>query len=440
MKQSLYETCPPSSRRIFHKKMSWLKWSVGLALLGLTQTAFALGANSFSSTLPPGSTVMGTAYCACSDTGDLFATTTDLTELENNLSSAILADGKVWTNAQNQQMAANLKERNQYLQEQAQFQKELDAAKSEEHIQTQIGNWTTTETLPNGTSVTIPINQTTASCSSQTNRKDALGQGLIANAALASNLGQALAGYNVSNTSNMATLNNLAKAPPSTLTAASIFPTASTGGTSNYPTPEEAATAIAHMTNPLPPAQLTAYQKKTASGTQWLAAQNASNAKMSMAQNALTQIAAWHQPTIEAQTFVAQWDAMMKDSQSSSSSSSNNTVPPAPGVNAQGKISPDGALDLAIDARYSNPKWYAQVALQVPSGLYKDLNEMGAIGLRVHYEEMITSEYMAGVSAEEYAHMAVSPVEKQMNNLAGNAMEQQMNQPSSSAPSTPSGS
>jgi hypothetical protein len=58
---------------------------------------------------------------------------------------------------------------------------------------------------------------------------------------------------------------------------------------------------------------------------------------------------------------------------------------------------------------------------------------MGSVGLRAHYEEMVTSEYLASVSAEEYAHMAVSPVVNQMNRSAGDAMEQRTNQPAAAA-------
>jgi hypothetical protein len=359
-----------------------------------------------------------------------FATTIDLSLLEHNLASAILADGQMWSRAQNQQLLANLQERNQYLKEKALLLGVNSAAQEAQNVQAQIAPLNTSITMPNGARDQLAINQATASCGTQVQRKDALGQGLIANAALAGNLGAALANYDVSNTSNQKTLQGLASAPPQSLSASSIFPTAASTSVA-YPTAQAAAAAIAHMTNPTPPAQLTSIQAKTPAGKRWMAAQNIINAKMSMAQNALAQIAAWHQPTISASTFVQQWDNMVQNSQQQGSAAA---PPAAPGVNAQGQISPDGALNLAIDARYANPKWYAQLAVQNTSGILKDINEMGSIGLRVHYEDMVTSTYMAGVSAEEYAHMSVSPAIRQMNQAAGSAMEQRANQPAGAAP------
>lgn len=411
-------------------KNRMLKRACVAALLSMAPVYSWAGSNSFSS-LPAGSSVVGTAYCACSAINGPFATTIDLGMLESNLASAILADGKLWGQAQTQQMEASLKERNQYLQEETNLLNQNAAAHQAERIQSQIAPVNVPITLPNGTKTDISTNQASASCGAQAQRSAALGAGLADNAVLATNLSTAIAQYNVSNKSNQETLASLASAPPQTLSASSLFPTAATA--SAYPTPEQAAQTIAHMTNPTPPAQLATYQAQTSSGVQWKAMQNAVNTKMSMAQNAMAQIAAWHQPTISASTFVAQWNAMYT---AASQNGSASAPPPAPGVNASGNISPDGALDLAIDARYANPKWYAQVALQQPAGLLKDINEMGAIGLRVHYESMVTSEYLAGVSAEEYAHMAVTPAVQQINQLAGAAMRQEAN---ASTTMTPSG-
>ncbi len=142
---------------------------------------------------------------------------------------------------------------------------------------------------------------------------------------------------------------------------------------------------------------------------------------MSMAQDALATIAAWHQPTIKASYFVKKWKSM----QSSSSSSGGNTASTnPPGVNGQGKISPDGALNLMIEKTYANPHWYSQLAMQKEVGAIKDLAAMEAVSLRVHWEQLRMSEYLAGLSAEQYAHSVVTPTNRLLTGLNGNAMAQ----------------
>lgn len=248
-----------------------------------------------------------------------------------------------------------------------------------------------------------------------------LGQGLAVNRKIADGMGSALAAYDQSDDSAMNALSSLANAPQSTLSASSIFPTAAAA--SVYPTPSEAAQAVAHLTEPVPPVQLNAAQKKTPAGKMWMAQENAIEAKMSMAQNALATIAAWHQPTIDAQYFVQTWQSMQKASGSDSGNDSSNTSLP-PGVNAQNKISPDGALNLMIEKRFANPYWYKELAVQDTAGALKDMTEMEAIDLRVHWESLRMAEYLAGLSADQYAHEVVDPTNASLTRLNGNAMAQ----------------
>jgi hypothetical protein len=241
-------------------------------------------------------------------------------------------------------------------------------------------------------------------------------------------MGSALAQYDKSDLSAMASLKSLANAPTSTLSASSIFPTAM--ASSEYPTPAEATQTIAHLTEPMPPVQLTAAQKKTTAGKMWMASEHAIQAKMSMAQNALSTIAAWHQPTINAAYFVSKWQSMQKAAQTAkggSTSGASQSATPAnpPGVNSAGKISPDGALNLMVQARYANPSWYSRLAVQSQPGALKDLTEMEAISLRTHWEALRMSEYLAGLSAAQYAHEVVSPTNKALTGLNANAMAQQ---------------
>ncbi|MBU2741463.1 hypothetical protein [Acidithiobacillus albertensis] len=402
--------------------------AIGLGIVALPTIAWAAGSSSDISTnfatLPPGSWVVGTAYCACSAANGNFVQPSDLMASQQNLEQAILAMGKALNTGQMQQMSALEQEENQKLQEQTQFHEQLLAKENLQYLNSRMASTGPTAgnassgsqtTILNGK--TVAVNEPGSLCNEESMAQD-IGQGMAVNRQMAGSFGQVLAGYDVSNLSAMATLKNLANAPTNTLSASSIFPTAM--ASSSYPSPSEAAQTVAHLTEPVPPVQLTAAQKKTKAGQLWQASEHAIQAKMSMAQNALATIAAWHQPTISASYFVSKWQSMQKASNASNSSSS---LPP--GVDSNNKISPDGALNLMVQARYANPNWYSLMAVQTMPGAIKDLTEMEAISLRVHWESLRMSEYLAGLSADEYAHEVVTPTNNALTHLNANAMAQE---------------
>ena len=369
--------------------------------------------------LPNGSWVQGSwvacgdsaVYCACNAANGNFVQSSDLLTSQQNLEQAILAVGKVLNTGQMQQMSANEQELNQVLQEQTQFQNLLSVAQDVNQTNTAISN-TLTTTIG---SQTVSLNQPGSLCN-ETDMAQSLGQGMAVNRQLAANFGAVLAGYDQGDVSAMDSLKNLAQAPTSTLSAASIFPTAM--ASSVYPSPAAAAQTIAHLTEPVPPVQLSSDQKKNGAGILWKAHENAIQAKMSMAQNALATIAVWHQPTIKATYFVTKWQSM----QPSSSGGASSSLPP--GVNNNNQISPDGALNLMIEKSYANANWYSQLAVQNETGAIKDLTSMEAVSLRVHWEALRMSEYLAGLSADQYAHAVVTPTNNALNALNGSAMAQ----------------
>lgn len=394
-----------------------LSFYLGLTLLAFPGWAVATGIPTNFATLPNGSWVVGTAYCACSAVNGNFVQSIDLLTSQQNLEQAILAVGKVLNTGQMQQMSANEQALNQFLQEQAHFQAQLDAAKSLNQANEAISN-TLTTTIGNQT---VSLNQPGSLCN-ETDMAQSLGQGMAANRQLASNFGAVLASYDQGDASAMSSLKNLAQAPTPTLSAASIFPTAMTS--SVYPSPAAAAQTIAHLTEPVPPVQLSSDQKKNGAGTLWKAHENAIQAKMSMTQNALATIAVWHQPTIKATYFVTKWQSMQPRAgvQPSSSSGASPSLPP--GVNNNNQISPDGALNLMIEKSYANANWYSQLAVQNETGAIKDLTSMEAVSLRVHWEALRMSEYLAGLSADQYAHAVVTPTNNALNALNGSAIAQ----------------
>lgn len=383
-------------------------------------------------TLPQGSTVQGSGGCSCYAVNGNFVRPSDLITSQQSLEQAILAMGKALNTGQVQQMSALEQEENQKLQEQTQFNERLLAQKNLQYLNARMPSTGPTAanasagsqtTILNGK--TVAVNEPGSLCNEEGMAQD-IGQGMAVNRQMAGSFGQVLSGYDASNLSAMATLKNLANAPTNTLSASSVFPTATASG--SYPTPSQAAQTIAHLTEPVPPVQLTAAQKKTSAGQLWHASEHATQAKMSMAQNALATIAAWHQPTISATYFVGKWQSMQKAAQSASGGSTTPTASTVsslpPGVNSANKISPDGALNLMVQARYANPNWYSLMAVQTMPGAIKDLSEMEAISLRVHWESLRMSEYLAGLSADEYAHEVVTPTNNALTHLNANAMAQ----------------
>jgi len=386
----------------------------GCILLTVSGGVFAAGIPTNFAALPNGSWVVGSGLCPCYAANGNFVRAADLLTSQENLEEAILAVGKVLNTGQMQQMTATERELNQVLQEETAFQKQLHAANSYVHAYMQ-----TTDTLvAKEGKRKVLINQPGQSCNEESMARS-LGQGMVVNRHLAVDFGKVLVGYDRGDVSAMASLKNLANAPTSTLSASSIFPSAITS--SVYPTPEEAAKTIAHLTEPIPPVKLTKIQKKNGAGIFWEAHEKALHAKMSMAQDALSTIAAWHQPTIKATYFVKKWKSMQGKKKNQQSGSVN---PLPPGVNDKNRISPDGALNLMIEKAYANPHWYSQLAIQNETGAIKDLAAMEAVSLRVHWEELRMSEYLAALSADQYAQAVVTPTNRSLTLLNGNAMAQ----------------
>lgn len=50
---------------------------------------------------------------------------------------------------------------------------------------------------------------------------------------------------------------------------------------------------------------------------------------------------------------------------------------------------------------------------------------MEAVSLRAHWEALRMSEYLAGLSADQYAHEVVTPTNQALTSLNANAMAQQ---------------
>lgn len=298
--------------------MRKLKISLTLALFGAPALAMAAGIPTNFATLPPGSSVMGTAYCACSAVNGNFVQSSDLLASQQNLEQAIQAVGKALNTGQMQQMTAQEQELNQMLQEQVQFQKDMKLAANVNYVNQQISPSAVTQIYGK----TVEVNQPGMLCN-ETGMAQSLGAGMAANRQMAGSFGSVLGGYDKSDLSAMSSLKNLANASTGALSASSIFPTAV--ASSAYPTSAEAVQTIAHLTEPVPPVQLTASQKKTAAGVLWRASEHALQAKMSMAQNALSTIAVWHQPTINASYFVSKWQSMQKAAQAATGGASGTS-------------------------------------------------------------------------------------------------------------------
>ncbi len=352
--------------------------------------------------------------CYCSAVNGPFLTSTDLNFVLQNLTSELLADGQALNTGQMQQLQAQQALDNQALQENVNNQNALAVAEAAVHYQ-------------NSVSPDIPASAPLLSGCANTAMFQGLSQGISNGQQIAAEFAGFSAQVNAGVPSGMEAQAALAKADPMTLTANTILPSAQTLS-AEYPTTQEMAEAITHITNPLPPVRITQGQSWTPAGSRWQALHHAQEAKLSAAQGTLSQIAAWHTPTAPAGAFITLYANTQAAVGNTVSGAQKNVPANPPGValeNGQAMISPDGALNLMMLARYANPQWYLALAQENPAGIAKENSEMGALSLRAGWESLRSLEHITQILAVRYANKAVSPATAQLNGLAGNAMAEE---------------
>ncbi len=391
---------------VVRKKSFFHRYSViATAVMALTPSvAFASVASSISSnTISVGSSVTGSGCCPCNADNGEFATSEDLGDVLSNVTQAVLTVGEVLNTGQTQQMQAMQTLDNQYLQEEMLHKKQNAVAEVALHEQLESGSSFPEE---NG----ALLNGCTASSVFQS-----ISAGMANSRSLAGNLTAGLAAYNNSSTGGLAAIQSIADEPAISLNSVSLFNPAS-----NHASTENTAQYVATITNPVPAVKITQTQKKNPAGVMVQAVKHATLAKLSASQSALSQIAAWNTPTIQL---------------SSTFASTTGVTVPASATNSNGDISSNQMMALMAGSRYASSKWQDKISVDSQVGAVRTLVQMEAARLELHWQMLRMDEHLVQISADEYAHSAVTPLVNQENEMAGNAMSQQNSSLASSSTS-----
>ena len=201
-------------------------------------------------------------------------------------------------------------------------------------------------------------------------------------------------------------IRNLASAPRAEYDAVTLM-----GAGSTAADPSAVAAYLSNLVTPMPAQSMTDAEKATPAGKRTQAIQNLTAARQSLPTETLAYIAAQQSPVIDASYANQQWKIFNQG--------------PAPGA-ANGKISPNGLLDVMTNSRYASKQFYQQVAFN-PSEAWqiKQYAMMLAVQLRIGQEQLDLLERTASIQAASLA-AAQSGQTAQMNNLRGAAMSQTM--------------
>ena len=186
--------------------------------------------------------------------------------------------------------------------------------------------------------------------------------------------------------------------PPGAFSVASLFPpsaspaidpSASGGAASGGPSGQAAEYYIQNLTDPEPPAQPSGSQYNTPAGRRYLAGMKAYNARMSLAREALAQVAAWNTAAYPLSGWLAK--------------SLGEIGAPVPPPNASGMISEHQMMGALVDGRFANPNWYADIASESSSDLLREIAYENAILMKLELENYRMALLGRAMDASRYA-------------------------------------
>jgi len=189
--------------------------------------------------------------------------------------------------------------------------------------------------------------------------------------------------------------------PPGAFSVASLFPPSSTpaidpsaaiGASSGGPTGLAAEDYIQNLTDPMPPAQPSGSQFNTPAGRRYLAGMKTYNARMSLAREALSQVAAWNTAAYPLSGWL--------------SKSLGEIGAPVPPPNASGMISEHQMMSALVDGRFANPNWYADIATESSSDLLREIAYEEAILMKIELENYKMTLIGRSMDASRYAFTA----------------------------------
>ncbi len=168
-------------------------------------------------------------------------------------------------------------------------------------------------------------------------------------------------------------IQNVAQAKPADLSAADIFQTDDYSSSTPAPTASNVQAYIGILTNAMPAQRLQPAEVNNKGAAQdWQAANHAQLNALTQAQNALA--------------FVASTQALK----------SNTSV--------------DSLIEKDASSRLTDPSWNGWIQQAGQAAMAKDIAKMGAVSLAQQQESLQLTEYLAALTAQDYAHrLTASP-------------------------------
>lgn len=155
------------------------------------------------------------------------------------------------------------------------------------------------------------------------------------------------------------------------------------------PTQTDTSHYIMNLTEPIPPSRPSTLNETTPAARQMVANLKIYDARMNLAQGAIERIASWNTATYP----LASW--LQK--------SMTTMGAPMPTVNSSGLISEHQMMSALVNARFANPAWYSNVAVENSSDLLREVAYENAISLKMEAENHDIFMRILAIEASDYA-------------------------------------
>lgn len=163
----------------------------------------------------------------------------------------------------------------------------------------------------------------------------------------------------------------------------------SSDSSSSGPTQNDVSHYIMNLTEPIPPSRPSTLNQTTPAARQMVANLKIYDARMNLAQGAIERIASWNTATYPLASWLQQ--------------SMTTMGAPMPTVNSSGLISEHQMMSALVNARFSNPAWYSNVAVENSSDLLREIAYENAILLKMQAEDHDIFMRLLAIEASSYA-------------------------------------
>lgn len=170
----------------------------------------------------------------------------------------------------------------------------------------------------------------------------------------------------------------------------SIIPGGPTGSSSSsQPTENDAVHYIMNVTDPNPPPRPTSLNANSPAARGQIARIKIHDARMNLAQDAMTSVAAWNTASYPLGSWLTQ------------SVTSMGAAPPT--TSPSGLVSQHQVLSSLVNARFANPNWYSNVAVETQGDLMRESLYENAITLRLLLNIYEILQRQTTIAAADYA-------------------------------------